>query len=204
MGKMSTRSRKPPNRASSIFSIEPTASPFSRSSITSIRRAQCRARLPPRNSLSLTRPAPYARQVLTEDLLTNRTPEVHQWALEKFRKFRSDGQFIPFSVGTDTVVFPGFDGGAEWGGPAVDPETGLIYVNANDVAWTGALTPNTGENSAQGIYLSQCGVCHGEKMMGSPPAIPSLVGVGDRMAPQRDCSTIKNGKGRMPGFPNLI
>lgn len=150
-----------------------------------------------------TRPDPYARQVLTEDLLTNRTPEVHQWALEKFRKFRSDGQFIPFSVGTDTVVFPGFDGGAEWGGPAVDPETGIIYVNANDVAWTGGLAPNTGENSAQGIYLSQCGVCHGEKMIGSPPAIPSLVGVGDRMAPQQVASTIKSGKGRMPGFPNL-
>jgi len=150
-----------------------------------------------------TRPGPYARQVLTEDLLTNRTPEVHQWALEKFRKFRSDGQFIPFSVGVDTVVFPGFDGGAEWGGPAVDPETGIIYVNANDVAWTGALVPNTRENSGQGIYLSQCGVCHGEQMTGSPPAIPSLAGVGDRMAPQQIASTIKSGKGRMPGFPNL-
>ena len=23
-----------------------------------------------------------------------------------------------------TIIFPGFDGGAEWGGPAVDPETG--------------------------------------------------------------------------------
>lgn len=149
------------------------------------------------------RPAPYARQLLTEDLLTHRTPEVHQWAVEKFRKFRSEGQFLPFAVGKDTVVFPGFDGGAEWGGPAIDPETGLIYVNANDVAWTGALTPNTGENSAQGIYLSQCGVCHGEKMMGSPPAIPSLEGVGDRLAPQEVAATIKNGKGRMPGFPGL-
>jgi quinoprotein glucose dehydrogenase len=150
-----------------------------------------------------TRPEPYARQRLTEDFLTNRTPEVHQWALEQFRKFRSDGQFLPLSIGQDTVVFPGFDGGAEWGGPAVDPETGIIYINANDVAWTGALTPNTGENSAQGVYLGQCGVCHGEKMMGSPPAIPSLVGIGDRMASQQIAGTIKNGKGRMPGFPNL-
>jgi quinoprotein glucose dehydrogenase len=150
-----------------------------------------------------TLPAPYARQLLAEDLLTNRTPEVHQWALEKFRKFRSEGQFIPLSVGTDTVIFPGYDGGAEWGGPAVDPETGIIYVNANDVAWTGALAPNTGENSAQGIYLTQCGVCHGEKMMGSPPAIPSLAGVGDRLASQQIASTIRDGKGRMPGFPNL-
>src|SRR6267143_1640257 len=81
------------------------------------------------------RPAPFARQLLTEDLLTSRTPEVHRWALEKFKKFRSEGQFIPFGIGIDTVVFPGFDGGAEWGGPAVDSETGIIYINSNDVAW---------------------------------------------------------------------
>src|SRR5437764_8957162 len=72
------------------------------------------------------RPAPFARQLLTEELLTNRTPAAHQWALEQFRKFRSNGQFVPFSVGSDTVMLPGFDGGAEWGGPAVDPETGII------------------------------------------------------------------------------
>lgn len=56
---------------------------------------------------------------------------------------------------------------------------------------------------AQDIYLSQCGVCHGEKKMGSPPAIPSLLGLGDRLAPQQVAATIKNGKGRMPGFPSL-
>jgi quinoprotein glucose dehydrogenase len=146
------------------------------------------------------KPAPFARQRLTEDLLTTRTPELHQWALEQFRRFRSDGQFLPFAVGRDTVVFPGFDGGAEWGGPAVDRETGILYVNANDVAWTGALTENTGEHSAQSIYLNQCGVCHGEQRKGSPPAIPSL---GDRITSQQMAATIKNGKGRMPGFPNL-
>jgi len=149
------------------------------------------------------RPVPFSRQLLTEDLLTNRTPEAHEWALKKFRTFHSGGQFVPFSVGTDTVVFPGFDGGAEWGGPAVDPETKILYVNANDVAWTGALAPNTGENSTQGVYASQCGVCHGEKMQGSPPAIPSLAGVGDRMKPRQIAATIKNGKGRMPSFPSL-
>ncbi|MGH9502662.1 MAG: PQQ-binding-like beta-propeller repeat protein [Terriglobales bacterium] len=150
-----------------------------------------------------TLPAPYARQLLNEDLLTHRTPQAHEWALKKFREFRSDGQFLPFAVGKDTVVFPGFDGGAEWGGPALDPETGIIYVNANEMAWTGALALNTGENSARGIYLNQCGICHGEKMTGSPPAIPSLAGVGDRLTPLQITATIKNGKGRMPGFPNL-
>ncbi|HLV95860.1 MAG TPA: PQQ-binding-like beta-propeller repeat protein [Candidatus Acidoferrales bacterium] len=150
-----------------------------------------------------TKPAPFARQRLTEDLLTTRTAEAHQWAIDAFRKFRSEGQFVPFSVGKDTVIFPGFDGGAEWGGPAVDAETGLIYINANDVAWTGALAPNTGEHSPRAIYLSQCGVCHGENMTGSPPAMPSLVGVETRLTHAQIAATIKNGKGRMPGFPNL-
>jgi quinoprotein glucose dehydrogenase len=150
-----------------------------------------------------TRPAPFARQLLTENLLTTRTPEVHQWALEQFKKFRSEGQFVPFSVGKDTVIFPGYDGGAEWGGPAVDAETGIIYINSNEMAWTGALAPNTGENSPRAIYLSQCGVCHGEKMTGSPPAMPSLVGISERLKPAQIAATIKNGKGRMPSFPNL-
>lgn len=150
-----------------------------------------------------SKPAPFARQFLSEDMLTNRTPEAHQWALEHLRKFRSEGQFVPFSVGKDTVIFPGYDGGAEWGGPAVDPQTAILYVNANEMAWTGALAPNTGENSPKGLYMSQCSVCHGENMAGSPPAMPSLVGVGDRLSGAQIATTIKNGKGRMPGFANF-
>jgi quinoprotein glucose dehydrogenase len=84
-----------------------------------------------------------------------------------------------------------------------DAETGIIYINANDVAWTGVLAENTGGNSPKGIYLSQCGVCHGDRMTGSPPAIPSLVGVADRLPSAQITTTIKRGKGRMPGFPNL-
>jgi quinoprotein glucose dehydrogenase len=150
-----------------------------------------------------TLPAPFSRQFLTKDMLTNRTPEAHRWALEHFARFRSAGQFVPFAVNKDTVVFPGFDGGAEWGGPAVDPETAIIYINANDIAWRGALTENTGSNSPKGIYLSQCGLCHGETLAGSPPAIPSLVALSARLKPSEILSVIENGKGRMPGFPNL-
>jgi quinoprotein glucose dehydrogenase len=85
-------------------------------------------------------PMPFARQRLTEDMLTTRTPEAHAWALNEFRSFRSDGQFVPLAVNKQTVVFPGFDGGAEWGGPAVDPTQGILYVNATEMAWTGGLT----------------------------------------------------------------
>jgi quinoprotein glucose dehydrogenase len=150
-----------------------------------------------------TKPAPYARQLLTQDMLTNRTPEAHTWAVEQFKKLRSEGQFIPFSVGFDTVIFPGFDGGAEWGGPAVDPDTGILYVNSNEMAWIAALAKNTGENSPKAVYLSQCAICHGEKLQGSPTAFPSLVNVGGRFSPGQIAATIRNGQGRMPGFPNL-
>ena len=150
-----------------------------------------------------SKPAPFARQFLSEAMLTNRTPEAHASALEKFRELRSEGQFIPFGVGRDTVIFPGFDGGAEWGGSAVDPETAILYVNANEMAWTGALAPDSGENSPKALYMSQCSVCHGERMTGSPPAMPSLVGVGDRLSTQQIAATIKNGRGRMPAFANF-
>jgi quinoprotein glucose dehydrogenase len=154
-----------------------------------------------------TKPAPYARQLLTEDLLTNRTPQMHQWALDRFRTFRSDGQYVPLSTSKETVIFPGLDGGAEWGGQAVDPESGIMYVNANDIAWTGRLAETNPaeaeQNSPRGLYISQCSICHGENMAGSPPAIPSLVVAGKRLSGEEITETIKNGKGRMPGFSNL-
>jgi glucose dehydrogenase len=88
-------------------------------------------------------PKPFARQRLTPDLLTTRTPEAHAWAVEQLATFRNQGPFTPLAVGQSTVVFPGFDGGAEWGGSAFDPASTLLFVNANDLAWTGALAPDT-------------------------------------------------------------
>jgi quinoprotein glucose dehydrogenase len=128
---------------------------------------------------------------------------VHRWALDNFRRFRSDGQFVPFSVGRETVVFPGFDGGAEWGGPAVDPDTSVIYINSNDIAWTGALAPSGNESTSRTLYISQCSLCHGDKLAGSPPDSPSLLKIGARLNFAQIVSTIRDGKGRMPGFPNL-
>jgi glucose dehydrogenase len=149
-------------------------------------------------------PAPYARQLLTAEMLTQRTPEAHAWASAQFKTFRSEGQFVPFSVGKQTVIFPGFDGGAEWGGPAVDPRKGIIYINSNDVPWTGGLAENKiGGGLGSTLYQNQCALCHGADLKGSPPQFPSLVGVDQRMSGSAILDLIHNGKGRMPSFPNL-
>jgi quinoprotein glucose dehydrogenase len=150
------------------------------------------------------KPAPFARQLLTEDMLTNRTPEAHAWALEKFRTFRSEGLFVPFGLDKQTVQFPGFDGGAEWGGPAVDPKTGVIYINSNDVAWTGGLTADKpAATPGEAVYRSQCSICHGVDRSGSPPTFPSLIGISKRLSEAQITATIHQGKGRMPTFPDI-
>jgi quinoprotein glucose dehydrogenase len=150
------------------------------------------------------KPEPYARQRLTEDFLTNRTPEAHAWAVQQFRTFHNDGPFIPLDLGKQTVVFPERDGGAEWGGPAVDPSAGIIYINANDIAETGSLVRN---ELAVGLglktYRSQCAVCHGADRAGSPPAFPSLVDVYKRHTTAQIADIIHQGRGRMSSFPGL-
>jgi quinoprotein glucose dehydrogenase len=148
------------------------------------------------------RPAPYARQSLTEDLLTQRTPAAHAWALEQFRKMRT-GTFQPFSAEADTLLFPGFDGGAEWGGQAFDPATGLLYVNANEMAWNAGLEESQTGHSARRVYQAQCATCHGDDMRGSPPQIPSLADLAGKRTAQQIGAVIREGGGRMPGFPSM-
>jgi quinoprotein glucose dehydrogenase len=150
-----------------------------------------------------TKPGPYSRQALTESMLTNRTPKAHEWAVEKFRTFRSEGQFIPFGLEKETVIFPGFDGGAEWGGQAFDPETGLLYLNANDVPWTSKLAENKRGDSARQLYLNACATCHGDSLAGAPPQVPALTKLAPRLDADKISAIIRQGAGRMPSFPDL-
>ena len=150
-----------------------------------------------------TRPAPYARQSLTEEMLTQRTPEAHAWALEEFRKLRYGGQFFPFTVGRETFIFPGYDGGAEWGGQAFDPATGLLYVNANEMAWTGGLYETQSASPARRLYLAQCATCHGDDLHGAPPQIPALHELAGKRTAQQIAAVVREGGGRMPAFATL-
>ncbi|MBI1940869.1 MAG: pyrroloquinoline quinone-dependent dehydrogenase [Acidobacteria bacterium] len=151
------------------------------------------------------KPPPFGRQMLTEDLLTKRTPEAHKAVLERLRTLRNEGPFTPPSF-QGSIVFPGFDGGAEWGGAAFDPETGLLYVNSNEMAWVLRLVerPKPKEHtSGRELYLSYCASCHGQDLRGTPPEFPSLVKIGDKYEASKIAELTRDGQGRMPGFAYL-
>src|SRR5204863_5226525 len=150
-------------------------------------------------------PEPFARQRLTEDMLTERTPEAHRAAVERFRAVRSGGQFVPPSL-PGTIVFPGLDGGGEWGGAAFDPATGVLYVNANEMAWIVRLVqrpPLTRTTIGRELYATHCAGCHGVDRTGTPPAFPSLLDLTDRLTTPEIHAVISDGSGRMPGFARL-
>jgi quinoprotein glucose dehydrogenase len=151
-------------------------------------------------------PEPFARQRLTEDMITDRNPQVHEAAVAQFRSVQSAGQFIPGSM-QGTVVFPGFDGGAEWGGSAFDPETGLLYVNANEMAWILRLVeqhPETsGTVSGKELYVNNCAVCHKADLSGGMPEFPALKNLSDRMSDSDVMMLLYQGSGRMPSFAQL-
>ncbi len=152
-----------------------------------------------------TRPAPFARQQVTREVLTTRTPQAHAAAVQIFDGVSSRGQFDPPSE-RGTIIFPGLDGGAEWGGAAFDPETGNLYVNANEMAWVLRLKqrpPPVAGNSGRAVFLNHCAACHRADRSGSPPEFPSLREVGERLPADHIERIVRNGNGRMPAFGAL-
>jgi quinoprotein glucose dehydrogenase len=143
-----------------------------------------------------TKPPSFARQGLTEAMLTTRTPEAHASVLERFRKMKSGFLQPPSFEGT--IVFPGFDGGAEWGGTAFDPESGLLFVNSNEMPWIVKLI----QNNDTSLYNSKCATCHREDRSGGPQA-PSLVNIAQKMTHDEIAAIVRQGTGRMPAFPDM-
>ena len=74
-----------------------------------------------------TRPAPFEYQGVSEDDLVDFTPQLRAEAVAAIAKFRRGPLFTPPSL-PGTIQRPGTVGGANWGGAAVDPETGVLYV----------------------------------------------------------------------------
>ncbi len=143
-----------------------------------------------------TLPKPFARQRLTEADLTDRTPAAHAAALKVFRENPTPDPFTPPST-TGIIIFPGVDGGGEYGGPAFDPKTGLLYVNSNEMGWVLKMVPRE-ETS---LFAAYCAECHGPK---TTPLAPTLAGVAKRLSREQIVAAIRSGTGRMPGFATAL
>lgn len=151
-------------------------------------------------------PEPFARQNLTVE-------DINPWAsnqeaLQKnMGSIRSEGAFTPLST-QGTIIFPGLDGGAEWGGAATDPE-GIIYINSNEMPWLISLEeniqqPDAGLSMGESLYASLCSACHGKDRRGNTASgFPSLDSLENRMTEQHSSEIIRQGKGMMPAFTSL-
>jgi quinoprotein glucose dehydrogenase len=74
-----------------------------------------------------TKPAPFEYQGASVNDLADFTPEIRAMAEKAIQGFKHGPLFTPPSL-EGTISRPGTTGGANWGGAAVDPETGLIYI----------------------------------------------------------------------------
>ncbi len=153
-------------------------------------------------------PAPFARQAMAERDLAELSPNAHAAALRRFRTLRSRGLYTPPSR-EGSIVLPGFDGGGEWGGAAVDRETGILYVNASDVPWIAAMResarlppPGSPPRAGPVVYAASCASCHGVDRRGNERA-PSLVGIRARLSAEQVRQVLERGRGFMPSFANL-
>jgi len=153
------------------------------------------------------KPEPFARQVFSYDQITDVSPEEHREVLERFRQLRPHTPFMPPSE-EGTIIFPGFDGGAEWGGAALDPE-GIMYVNANEMPWILTMVKTKAKGgqamqSGETIYTQICAACHGMDRAGNKAAgVASLIDIGKRLKREEALKTVETGRGVMPSFAFL-
>jgi glucose dehydrogenase len=93
-----------------------------------------------------SKPAPYDRQTFTVDDLIDFTPELRAEAIEISKTLVLGSMFTPPTLSSrepggtrGTAYLPGWVGGANWGGAAFDPETGVLYVPSVTFPWVGGL-----------------------------------------------------------------
>lgn len=155
------------------------------------------------------KPPPFSRNRVTEKDLTTRTPEAQDYA-KKIREKASEGaHFMPLTE-AGTFVFPGLDGGGEWGGAAFEPSSGNLIINASEMPWVLSLrkADAIGEGNiskGKSIYNAFCLSCHGKDLQGGDMfgAVPSLTNLKERLDKKIIAEILKNGKGAMPSFAFL-
>jgi quinoprotein glucose dehydrogenase len=156
-----------------------------------------------------TLPQPFARQMFNPEDVTDLSPETHQDMLQKYNQVKNRLMFTPPSK-QGGWIFPGFDGGGEWGGAAIDPESKIMYVNSSELPWAQVMidVPKaTNDQSLKGmgqvIYNKNCISCHGPELKGNGTSYPSLVNIGNKYKEDQVSQIIANGRNMMPSFKQI-
>lgn len=153
---------------------------------------------------------PFARQTLLEKDLNNLVPDSsYQDIKKKLATYKTGNMFNPPSK-EGTIIFPGFDGGAEWGGPAFDPSTGIIYVNASEMPWVLTMIdlkdkPALAETNlvaGERLYKTTCMACHGPDHKGAGN-YPPLIDIQKKYTEEQFISLLNTGRRMMPALPQL-
>ena len=156
------------------------------------------------------KPAPFVRQSFTEkDINPYLSPEEFADVKAKLAGYHTGTMFKPQSR-DGTIIFPGFDGGAEWGGPAVDPSDATLYINANEMAWilqmididNKAKANENNGTAGQRLFVQNCMSCHGADGKGSGN-YPSILDVNKKMNKDQLVQFISSGRRMMPAFSFL-
>lgn len=159
-----------------------------------------------------TLPEPFARQHFDATDISTRDPSIHQELLEEYHRHRNGGMYFPPSL-QGSWLFPGFDGGGQWSGAAVDPEAQILYVGSSELPWRLQMIPNpamnteeAGTQKAQGrlVYIRHCASCHGTDRNGNGPSLPSLQHLENRLTMRQAERIIENGRNMMPGFKDVV
>ncbi len=155
-------------------------------------------------------PKPFVRQIITENDLNKFLPDSSYADVKKrFEGYKHSNMFEPLSK-EGTIVAPGLDGGAEWGGPSYDPTTGILYVNANEMVNLLQMvdlksSPRHNETfltAGQRLYQTNCMACHGPERLGSAN-YPSLIDVNKKYNEQEFIQLVSTGRRMMPAFTRL-
>jgi quinoprotein glucose dehydrogenase len=154
-----------------------------------------------------TKPLPLMRQRYTEADVSNISPETKQMTLDRIRASPNFGPFPAPSL-KETVMFPGFDGGMEWGGGAADPD-GIYYVNINEMPWLMQMVETRRADGKPLVpgerdYMLHCAACHGFDRKGNAAAeFPTLIDIDKRKTRVEIEQITRQGGGRMPGYATM-
>jgi len=97
----------------------------------------------PVNTPPLSRVQMTYQDIVTADDTTPEHAAACRAMWDKAGGFYNAGPFTPFlfkaadAPPRSTIQLPGGTGGVNWGGPAADPTTGIVYVNAQDTSLVG-------------------------------------------------------------------